>query len=132
MLGVLARPFSVEGRTLNVGASIGISVYPSDGARLRRAAAATPTPPMYHAKESGRGTWRFFEPALHARSVERLRLENELRGALASSELVLHWQPVVARAGAWWRAPRRWCAGSIPSAACSCPTTSCRSPRTAA
>jgi len=94
ILGVLARPFSVEGRTLNVGASIGISVYPSDArdfAELLRNADSA----KYHAKESGRGTWRMYEPALHARSVERLRLENELHSALARSELVLHWQPVV-------------------------------------
>jgi diguanylate cyclase (GGDEF)-like protein/PAS domain S-box-containing protein len=94
ILGVLARPFSVEGRTLNVGASIGISVYPSDArdfAELLRNADTA----KYHAKETGRGTWRMYEPALHARSVERLRLENELHGALARSELVLHWQPVV-------------------------------------
>jgi EAL domain-containing protein (putative c-di-GMP-specific phosphodiesterase class I) len=36
-----------------------------------------------------------YEPGLHARSVERLRLENELHSALARSELVVHWQPVV-------------------------------------
>ena len=94
ILGVLARPFSVEGRTFNVSASIGISVYPNDArdfAELLRNADAA----KYHAKESGRGTWRMYEPALHARSVERLRLENELHGALARSELLLHWQPVV-------------------------------------
>jgi diguanylate cyclase (GGDEF)-like protein len=94
ILGVLARPFEVEGRMLNVGASIGISIYPNDGrdlAELLKNADAA----MYHAKESGRGTFRFFSPALHARSVERLRLENELRSALARSELVLHWQPVL-------------------------------------
>ncbi|OGA74405.1 MAG: hypothetical protein A3G81_14285 [Betaproteobacteria bacterium RIFCSPLOWO2_12_FULL_65_14] len=94
VLGVLARPFTVEGRALNVGASIGISIYPNDGrdlAELLKNADAA----MYHAKESGRGTFRFFSPALHARSVERLRLENELRSALARSELLLHWQPVV-------------------------------------
>jgi diguanylate cyclase (GGDEF)-like protein/PAS domain S-box-containing protein len=94
ILGVLARPFTIEGRTLNVGVSIGISVYPNDGRDLpellKHADAA-----MYHAKDSGRGTFRFFSPALHARSVERLRLENELRSALARSELILHWQPVV-------------------------------------
>ncbi len=94
ILGVLARPFTLDGRTLNVGASIGISVYPDDGrdlAELLKNADAA----MYHAKESGRGTWRMYEPALQARSVERLRLENELRSALARSELMLHWQPVV-------------------------------------
>jgi diguanylate cyclase (GGDEF)-like protein/PAS domain S-box-containing protein len=94
ILAVLVRPFTVDGRTLNVGASIGISVYPNDGRDLpellKNADAA-----MYHAKESGRGTFRFFSPALHARSVERLRLENELRSALARSELTLHWHPVV-------------------------------------
>jgi len=94
ILGVLARPFTVEGRTLNVGVSIGVSIYPNDArdfAELLRNADAA----KYYAKESGRGTWRLYEPALHARSVERLRLENELRGALARSELILHWQPVV-------------------------------------
>jgi diguanylate cyclase (GGDEF)-like protein/PAS domain S-box-containing protein len=94
ILNVLARPFAVEGRTLNVGASIGISIYPGDardsGELLRNADAA-----KYHAKESGRGTWRMYEASLHARSVERLRLENELHGALARGELFLHWQPVV-------------------------------------
>jgi predicted signal transduction protein with EAL and GGDEF domain len=94
VLDALARPFAVEGETLTVGASIGISVYPNDGRDfselLKNADAA-----MYHAKESGRGIFRFSSPALNARAVERLHLENDLRGALARSELVLHWQPVV-------------------------------------
>jgi diguanylate cyclase (GGDEF)-like protein/PAS domain S-box-containing protein len=94
VLDVLARPFSVEGESLSVGASIGISVYPNDGRDfgelLKNADAA-----MYHAKESGRGIFRFSSPALNARALERLRLENDLRGALARSELVLHWHPVV-------------------------------------
>jgi EAL domain-containing protein (putative c-di-GMP-specific phosphodiesterase class I) len=50
---------------------------------------------MYDAKESGRGTFRFFSPALHERSAARLRLENELRSALTRSELVLNWHPVL-------------------------------------
>jgi diguanylate cyclase (GGDEF)-like protein/PAS domain S-box-containing protein len=99
VLDALARPFGVEGRTLTVAASIGISVYPADGAEfgelLKNADAA-----MFHAKESGRGTFRFFSPALNARAVERLRLENELRGALARSELLLHWHPVLEGRGA--------------------------------
>jgi diguanylate cyclase (GGDEF)-like protein/PAS domain S-box-containing protein len=94
LLGVLARPFTVEGKALNVAASIGISVYPNDGRDfvelLKNADAA-----LYHAKESGKGSWKLFAPALNARANERLQLENELRAALTRGELVLHWQPVV-------------------------------------
>jgi diguanylate cyclase (GGDEF)-like protein/PAS domain S-box-containing protein len=94
LLSILARPFTLEGRSLTVGASIGIALYPRDGRDfgelLKHADAA-----MYHAKESGGGTFRFFHPTMEARMSERLRVENDLRGALARSELVLHWQPVV-------------------------------------
>ena len=94
LLDVLARPFTVEGRQLGAAASIGIAIYPDDGrdfAELLKSADAA----MHHAKESGRGTFRFFSPALHAKAVQRLALENELRGALARSELVMHWHPVL-------------------------------------
>ena len=94
LLASLGRPFDVEGRSLTVGASIGIALYPRDGrdfAELLQHADAA----MYHAKDAGRGAFRFYHPAMGARAAERLRLENELRGALARSELVLHWQPVI-------------------------------------
>jgi diguanylate cyclase (GGDEF)-like protein/PAS domain S-box-containing protein len=94
VLSLLARPFTLDGRTLNVGASIGISVYPSDARDLAELLKNSESA-MYHAKEGGRGTFRFFSPALHARSAQRLRLENELHAALARGELLLHWQPVV-------------------------------------
>ncbi len=94
-LGILARPFTIEGRTLSVTASIGISVYPDDGRDfgelLKNADAAT-----NHAKETGRNSFRFFSPELNARAVARLGIENDLRHALARGELLLHWQPVVA------------------------------------
>lgn len=98
ILDALARPFSAAGESLTVAASIGIAIYPADGRDfpelLKNADAA-----MYHAKESGRGGFRYFSPGLNARAVERLRLENELRGALARGELVLHWHPVVQQKG---------------------------------
>ena len=96
-LAILARPFTIEGRTLSVTASIGISVYPDDGRDfgelLKNAGAAT-----NHAKDTGRNSFRFFSPELNARAVARLGMENDLRGALARGELLLHWQPVL-RAG---------------------------------
>jgi diguanylate cyclase (GGDEF)-like protein/PAS domain S-box-containing protein len=94
LLSILARPFTIEGRTLTVGASIGIALYPRDGrdfAELFKHADVA----MYHAKEGGRATFRFFHPTLEARASERLRVENDLRGALGRNELLLHWQPVL-------------------------------------
>jgi len=93
LLSILARPFTIEGRSLSVSASIGIALYPRDGrdfAELFKHADAA----MYSAKESG-AAFRFFHPALEARVTERLRVENDLRGALTRSELLLHWQPVL-------------------------------------
>jgi diguanylate cyclase (GGDEF)-like protein/PAS domain S-box-containing protein len=111
--GVLQRPFTVEGRTLNVTASIGISIYPNDGRDFSGLLKSADTA-MYHAKDSGRGAFRFFSPELNARAVERLTLESDLRGALARGELLLHWQPVVrqgsivgAEALVRWNHPQR-------------------------
>jgi diguanylate cyclase (GGDEF)-like protein/PAS domain S-box-containing protein len=110
---ILQRPFTIEARSLNVTASIGIAVYPEDGRDfselLKNADAA-----LYDAKEAGRNAFRFFSPALHTRAVDRLALDSDLRGALARSELVLHWQPVVrgdrlvgAEVLVRWRHPQR-------------------------
>ncbi|MEX2197396.1 MAG: EAL domain-containing protein [Burkholderiales bacterium] len=111
--GILQRPFVVDGRTLNVTASIGISIYPEDGRDfselLKNADSA-----MYEAKDGGRNGMRFFSPQLHARAEARLTLESDLRGALARGELLLHWQPVVrqrqivgAEALVRWNHPQR-------------------------
>src|SRR3954470_4050418 len=94
LLSILGRPFSIEGRALTVGASIGIALYPRDGrdfAELLKHADAA----LYHAKDGGRAGFCFFHPALGARAAERLRVENDLRAALMRNELLLNWQPVV-------------------------------------
>jgi EAL domain-containing protein (putative c-di-GMP-specific phosphodiesterase class I) len=94
LLGVLAQPFHVQGHELFVGASIGISVYPDDGADattlLRNADIA-----MYRAKDMGRNAFQFFSHEATASSLERLRLENGLRHALEREEFVLHYQPII-------------------------------------
>jgi len=94
ILAVLARPFPVEGRTLTVGASIGVALYPGDGrdagTLLRHAESA-----LVAAKSAGRSTFRFYAEALGERAADRLQLENDLRHAFARGELELNWQPVV-------------------------------------
>lgn len=90
----LSEPFEIDGHVLGTSFSIGIAVFPNDGATpevlMKNADTA-----MYHAKESGRNTYRFFTETMNANALERLQLENHLRQALARGELLLHFQPQV-------------------------------------
>jgi diguanylate cyclase (GGDEF)-like protein/PAS domain S-box-containing protein len=94
ILESVARPLQVEGRALQITASIGVATYPSDGqdaeTLLRNADTA-----MYRAKELGRNNFQLCTPELTSRAVERLSVQNGLRLALDRDELVLHYQPVV-------------------------------------
>lgn len=93
-LKALEMPFDIDGQILHTGGSIGISLYPEDGTNvetLMRAADGA----MYHAKENGRGNYRFFTQDLNAAIQQRLALENQLRRALVHGQLVLHYQPQV-------------------------------------
>ena len=84
----------VEGRALNVSASIGISVYPGDGLDfvelLKNADAA-----RFAASEAGGNTSRFFSREFNTRALDRLEMENDLHRAIARGEFVLHFQPIV-------------------------------------
>ena len=87
----MREPFSVEGRTLIVSASVGISTASRRGADVLRDADLA----MYRAKTGGRDRHATFEPAMHEALVERLELESDLRGALQRDEFVVHYQPIV-------------------------------------
>ncbi|BEV73476.1 MULTISPECIES: EAL domain-containing protein [unclassified Paludibacterium] len=94
VLGVLAKPLRLEEHEVYVTGSIGVSVYPNDGADartlLKNADAA-----MYRAKDSGKNTYEFFDAEMNAQTVERLVMENSLRLALERDEFELHFQPQV-------------------------------------
>jgi predicted signal transduction protein with EAL and GGDEF domain len=90
----LAEPFDIDGHQTYIGGSIGIAVSPKDGSSvdelLRNADLA-----LYQAKESGRGTFRFFEPEMDLRMQERRIVERDLRKALPAGEFELYYQPIV-------------------------------------
>ena len=86
------HPFELESHELTVTPSIGIALYPGDGAdfdTLSRCADAA----MYRAKQDGRNCYRFYTAAMQAKSDRTLMLENALRRALARDQLSLHYQP---------------------------------------
>ncbi|QSI75933.1 EAL domain-containing protein [Niveibacterium microcysteis] len=94
ILGSLAEPFDVDTHRIGTSFSIGIAVYPNDG-RDPESLMKNADTAMYHAKESGRNTFRFFTEAMNANALERLQLENALRQAVERNELTLYYQPQV-------------------------------------
>jgi diguanylate cyclase (GGDEF)-like protein/PAS domain S-box-containing protein len=94
LMDAMTAEFVVQGHSLNVSCSIGVSMFPEHGADcetlIRNADAA-----MYSAKDNGRNNFRFFEEDMNARAVERLSLENSLRLALSKKELFLVYQPQI-------------------------------------
>ena len=89
---MIGRSYIVGGHLVSIGTSMGVAFCPSDGTDtdilLKNADLA-----LYRAKLDGRGTFRFFEPAMDARMRSRRRLELDLRQALARREFELHYQP---------------------------------------
>jgi len=92
MIENLSSRMVVDAHELTVTPSIGIAVYPDDGADadalIRNADAA-----MYHVKETGRASYQFFTDQMNQAAAGRLALENELRRALESGTLRLTAQP---------------------------------------
>ncbi|QPF84208.1 EAL domain-containing protein [Bradyrhizobium genosp. L] len=89
----VGAPYELNGHRVVVGCSVGISVSPADGTvgekLLKNADVA-----LYRAKMEGRGTWRFFEPAMDATLQRRRALELDLREAMGKDEFSLYYQPL--------------------------------------
>ena len=115
VLKALAEPIMIANHEFRVTTSIGITLAPDDGtdpATLIKNADLA----MYRAKERGRDNYQFFSEDMNTRAMDRLILENELRGALGGEEFELFYQPQVSvdeqklvgmEALLRWRHPRR-------------------------
>lgn len=92
ILKALAETHFIDGHELFVTASIGVSIYPSDGqdaeTLIKHADRA-----MYEAKASGYHSCRFFRQQMNLRANSRQSIEDDLRLALDSKELKLRYQP---------------------------------------
>jgi diguanylate cyclase (GGDEF)-like protein len=109
------RPYHFDGRLVEIGVSIGVTMAPKDGdspgVLLKNADLA-----LYRAKADGRATWRFYDLEMDERVKDRRALQTELRQALTRGEFYLNFQPIIelatqrivaAEALLRWRHPER-------------------------
>lgn len=87
-------PHLIGGHELHISLSVGISVFPDDGASVDTLMQNADTA-MYHAKASGRNNYQFFKADMNARAVRRQFVASSLRRALKQGEFLLHYQPKV-------------------------------------
>jgi diguanylate cyclase (GGDEF)-like protein/PAS domain S-box-containing protein len=94
IIQALSRPFNLSGDDVFSSVSIGIAMYPRDGrdadTLLKHADTA-----MYHAKSQGKNNFQFFSKAMNAELTRLSGLERDLRRAIESDGLALHYQPIV-------------------------------------
>jgi diguanylate cyclase (GGDEF)-like protein len=92
MVEALRAPFHINGFELHTTTSMGISLFPKDGTDAERLLQNADIA-LYHAKEQGRNTFRYYDSGVGVTAKERLTLETDLRHALEREQLVLHYQP---------------------------------------
>ncbi len=94
IVDVIKEPFIIDGQELHIGVSIGAAVPDesnNDPEKLLKCADIA----LYRAKQTGRGTVRFFEPRMDNELQARKSLEYELRHALNRDEFILNYQPLI-------------------------------------
>ncbi len=116
----LASEIDIEGRALKVGLTIGVALYPQDGADAATLV-ANANAALYRAKAEARGAVRFFDQAMDKQLRDQRALQQDLVSAVAREELTLHYQPQARIDGtvtgfealARWQHPRH---GMVPPA----------------
>lgn len=94
ILASLAKPVQIDEHNLEITGSIGISYFPKDGAdyeSLMKSADLS----MYHAKDSGRNTYRNYDKEMNTQIVNRMQITTALRESLKKNEFYLLYQPLI-------------------------------------
>jgi PAS domain S-box-containing protein len=89
---LMRRPFVIDGRAVMLTSSIGIALYPDDGADAATLLKHADTA-MYHAKNSGRDNAQLYSASLTEKAIKRMELDAGLRVALDRGEFHLVYQP---------------------------------------
>lgn len=99
MAASLAEPFPIDGKSVRIAVTTGISLFPRDG-RDAAALLANSGAALFRAKSRSRGSISVFEPEMDRQLRDRRVLHQDLSTAIRNGELSLHYQPQ-ARAGAY-------------------------------
>ncbi|HWH73414.1 MAG TPA: EAL domain-containing protein [Methylibium sp.] len=92
ILGKMREPVIIDGKDYFVTASVGVSLFPRDGASVVDLLSSADVA-MYSVKDGGRNNYTVFRPELASRGRERLELQSALHKAIERDELVLYYQP---------------------------------------
>jgi diguanylate cyclase (GGDEF)-like protein/PAS domain S-box-containing protein len=94
ILHELAEPFRLGSEVAYISASIGITLYPHDAAGMEELV-KNADQAMYAAKNAGRNRFSYFTQAMQQTAQTRLKLSNDLHGAVAGRQFEVHYQPIV-------------------------------------
>ncbi|WP_395453869.1 EAL domain-containing protein [Acidovorax delafieldii] len=94
ILDDMLKPFMLDSMGFSIQCSIGIALYPQDGATLDDLIKQSDTA-MYRVKERGRGSYGFYQPQMNANLLARMQMEHAMRQALGLQRMAVHYQPQV-------------------------------------
>ncbi|MFN4103574.1 MAG: putative bifunctional diguanylate cyclase/phosphodiesterase, partial [Tepidimonas sp.] len=94
IIEAIIRPVTIDEMQFTLSCSIGIAMYPQDGATLDELIQCADTA-MYQVKERGKGHYRFYQPEMNADLLGRIQMDHAMRQGLQRGEFELHYQPRV-------------------------------------
>lgn len=94
LLELISHPFFIDGRELNVTASIGIALYPEDGEEIETLSKHADNA-MYRAKEEGRNAFSFYTEEMQQISRRNLQISNAMHNALLNTQFQIVYQPQI-------------------------------------
>ena len=94
ILTLVNKPFNINNTNFNIGVSIGVAIYPENGADLKSLIHNADSA-MYHAKNKGKNLFEFFSNKMNKSLDSQVKREDELLNAIHNDEFIIHFQPEI-------------------------------------